>query len=197
MSYRPIGGDPWWLARCKYKGGVKRYGGFPGGFLERARALLGVSIDDPVLHVCGGLSRLYPYAGGFGPNDCTLDLDPATQPDFLQDVRAPLPRGFKAMLADPPYGPEEARQYRPGEAAYPKPMVLLRNMLEAVEPGRRVGFLHVLPPQPPKGTRFIACTPVLTGFNQRVRVYSVYERGGAAIAAVKTSEPAILPDVAA
>src|SRR6185503_8840943 len=80
VSYRPIT-DVWLLARCKYKGGVKRYGGYLGGFPERARALLGVTINQPVLHVCGGLARLYPYRGGFGENDKTLDLDPNVNPD--------------------------------------------------------------------------------------------------------------------
>jgi hypothetical protein len=42
-----------------------------------ARVLIGCGINDPVPHVCGGMARYYPYAGGFGPNDKTLDLDPA------------------------------------------------------------------------------------------------------------------------
>lgn len=80
-SYRPIC-DTWLLARPK----VKYYGAFPSGFLERARALLGVSYSDPVLHVCGGSVRDYPFRG-MGPNDRTLDLDPDLKPDFLFDAR--------------------------------------------------------------------------------------------------------------
>lgn len=85
MSYRPIC-DTWILARSK----TKYYGSYPAGFLHRARALLGVGPADSVLHICGGKVREYPYRG-FGPNDRTLDLDPACQPDFLQDCRDPLP----------------------------------------------------------------------------------------------------------
>lgn len=81
MSYRPIA-DVWILARPK----VKYFGSFPSGFLERARALMGVSTFDPVLHVCSGKIRDYPFRG-LGPNDRTLDLDPALQPDFLMDAR--------------------------------------------------------------------------------------------------------------
>lgn len=81
MNFRPIT-DVWLLARPK----VRYYGAYPSGFLERARALLGVSIEDPVLHVCGGRVRDYPFRG-FGPNDRTVDLDPALAPDFLLDVR--------------------------------------------------------------------------------------------------------------
>lgn len=71
MSYRPIT-DVWFLARAKLKGGKKYYGAYLGGFPERARALLGCRLNDPVLHVCGGCARDYPYRRGFGPNDRTL-----------------------------------------------------------------------------------------------------------------------------
>jgi hypothetical protein len=80
-SYRPIT-DFWLLGRPK----VKYYGAYPAGFLERARALLGVGYTDQVLHVCGGRVRDYPFRG-FGPNDRTIDLDPALAPDFQMDVR--------------------------------------------------------------------------------------------------------------
>lgn len=116
MSYRPIT-DVWILARSK----VKYYGAYPAGFLHRARALLGVSPDDAILHVCGGKVRDYPYRG-LGPNDRTLDLDPACQPNFLQDARDALPRRactcvgyachephlWDAVLIDRPYTPEDA-----------------------------------------------------------------------------------------
>lgn len=81
MSYRPIT-DVWVLARPK----VKYFGSFPSGFLERARALMGVSPFDPVLHVCSGKIRDYPFRG-VGPNDFTLDLDPDQRPDFHMDAR--------------------------------------------------------------------------------------------------------------
>lgn len=86
MSYRPIT-DVWML--CRGKTGY--YGTFPAGFLERARFLLGVTIFDPVLHVCGGKVKDYqsgPMKGkGLGPNDRTVDLDPDLDPDFCLDVR--------------------------------------------------------------------------------------------------------------
>lgn len=88
-SYRPIGGDPWILARPKLKDGLKYYGAYPAGFLWRARSLLGIHFTDPLLHVCGG--HVKSYAGdseGLGPNDKTIDLEPKTNPDFLMDVRS-------------------------------------------------------------------------------------------------------------
>ncbi len=175
MSYRPIT-DVWFLARAKLRGGVKYYGAYLGGFPERARALLGVTIDDPVLHVCGGMARLYPYAGGFGMNDKTLDLDPNTEPDYPQDARDAFPSGFKAFLMDPPYSPEDSIHYTPGLSAYPKPNVLIGNALEALPVGGRVGLIHYQLPANPKNAKFVAAVGILCGFNNRIRVYSVFEK---------------------
>lgn len=85
MSYRPIT-DVWILARAKLRDGHKYYGAYPAGFLHRARHMLGVRPCDPVLHVCSGKVDKNLYSG-FGPNDKTLDLDPALNPDFHIDAR--------------------------------------------------------------------------------------------------------------
>lgn len=204
-SYRPIT-DTWILARAKLKNGRRYYGAYPGGFPERARALLGVTLADPVLHVCGGCIRDYPYKGAFGPHDRTLDMDPALEPDFLQDARKPFPPPqsltpgeaasgleplvgylpgvgrvghlWPAILMDPPYSEPDAEHYAPGASAYPSPNLLLKNALEAVRVGGRVGLLHYVLPQPPRGmdVRFVACISVYVGFNNRVRCFSVFER---------------------
>ena len=176
MSYRPIT-DIWFLARAKLKDGRKYYGAYLGGFPERARALLGVTISQPVLHVCGGMARHYPYAAGFGPNDKTLDLDPACEPDYLQDARTTLPAGFDAMLIDPPYSVQDSEHYSAagGSAAYPTPNELVRNALNALNIGQRVGIIHYMLPQA-KNARFVACVGVVCGFNNRIRVYSVWEK---------------------
>lgn len=177
MSYRPIT-DVWFLARAKLKGGRKYYGAYLGGFPERARALLGVTINDPVLHVCGGMARHYPYAGGFGPNDRTLDLDTGVKPDYIADAADgdDYPRGFKAILADPPYSEDDADHYTPGRAKYPSPGLIVRNAIGALEPGQRIGIIHYLLPKPPANARFVAAVGVLCGFNNRIRIYSVFEK---------------------
>ena len=194
MSYRPIT-DVWILARPK----VRYYGAYPNGFLERARALLGVTPLDPVLHVCGGRAREYPAKPrGFGPNDRTLDLDPALEPDYLQAATDPLPAvafdmgaapGWPALLADPPHTETDAEHYAPGRAAFPRANVILKHMLAVVRPGGRVGMLHYVLPQPPReGVRFVACVGVVCGFNNRMRTFSVFERevGSAASEGVVT-----------
>lgn len=224
MSYRPIT-DVWILARPK----VKYYGAYPNGFLERARALLGVTPLDPVLHVCGGMARQYPAKPrGFGPLDKTLDLDAKLSPDYIQAATDPLPwmrrqdEPWPALIADPPYTEDDAAHYdanqlsgaeraeiaakileplhnlKPGtpehaeaaalameqleEAAkavkdFPAANRILRNMLDRVRPGGRVGMLHYILPQPPReGVRFVACVGVIVGYNNRMRVFSVFEK---------------------
>jgi hypothetical protein len=175
VSYRPIT-DVWFLARARLKGGATYYGAYLGGFPERARALLGATIGEPVLHVCGGCARLYPYAGGFGNHDKTLDLNRALKPDYLQDAREAYPHGFKAMLADPPYSADEAEHYTPGRSAYPAPNVIVRNAIAALKVGHRVGIIHYLLPKAPANARFVAAVGVMCGFNNRIRCYSVFEK---------------------
>jgi hypothetical protein len=173
----------WILARPK----VPYYGAYPSGFLERARALLGITPFDALLHVCGGAARLYPAKPrGFGPSDRTLDLDAALKPDYVQSAADRLPAydgsfdpllGWPALLADPPYTEQDAAHYTPGAAVYPAPNVVLKRMLEAVRPGGRVGLLHYVIPRPPAtGNRFVAVVGVFCGFGNRMRAFSVFER---------------------
>jgi hypothetical protein len=176
-TYRPIC-DVWILARSK----VPYYGAYPNGFLERARVLLGVSPIDTMLHVCGGRAKDYPAWSKLCPRDKTLDLDERTQPDFLQDARLPLPKtpafhDWDAILCDPPYTVKDAEQYAVHVTLMPTPNALLRNALAAVRPHGRVGMLHYILPQPPReGVKFLACVGVIVGFNNRMRVFSVFER---------------------
>lgn len=176
-NYAPITGHIF-CVRPKLKGGVKYYGAYPAGFLEKARVFLGVHIDDPVLHICAGYAHLYPYARGFGPNDKRLDLNPECAPDYLQDARDPYPKGFKAILADPPYSEPDAAHYPPGAACYPKPRMILCNALRALEVGQRVGILHYVIPRPPHDipVKFVAKLNVSLGYDNRDRVYSVFEK---------------------
>jgi hypothetical protein len=191
MGYRPCT-DFWFLARCKYKNGVKRFGGYLGGFPERARVLIGCPISEPLLHVCGGLAKLYPYQRAIGEFDRTMDLDPDCKPDFLKDCRdkewpirfidstAKLPfestNCWGGILIDPPYGEVEARQYPPGEEKYPNPNQLVQTAINTLRVGYKVGIIHYLLPKCPKNAKFVACVGICCGFNNRIRCLSVYER---------------------
>lgn len=196
MSIRPVT-DLWICARPK----VKRYGSYPSGFLSRARALLGVQITHPVLHLPGGAIRDYPFYG-LGPNDKTVDLDPSVNPDFCFDVREigvnpgdiyPFPSGMQvdvgpnglqlapyelwsAVLIDLPYTEDDAEEYPPGSSTFPEIGDILKRALTLVPPGGRVGVLDYVCPRPPKDALFTALVAVSTGFGQRMRAYSVFER---------------------
>lgn len=195
MSYRPIC-DTWILARSK----TKYYGAYPAGFLHRATALLGVDVDAYVLHVCAGLVRNYPYRG-LGPNHKTLDLNPLTKPDYLQDAREPFPeacfdgdhdkgctrtggllhRAWDAVLIDRPYTEDDADKYIPwglgqGRGVLPPVNLLLRHGIAVVPVGGRVGILDYLWPQPPKNAIEVAVIGVGTGRNSRARWFTVFER---------------------
>ena len=177
MSYRPIT-DTWILARPK----AYYYGAYPLGFLERARALLGVSIQDSVLHICSGMIVRYPYRG-FGKADETLDLDRRLNPDHCQDCRSPWPQnslgaGWRAILADPPYTEDDAAHYEPGALKLPSARELVVLAADALRVGGRFGLLHYIWPKPPKNMRSVAAISVLMGFNNRIRIYSVYEKTG-------------------
>lgn len=173
MNYRPIT-DVWVLTRSR----VHFYGAYPFGFLSRARALLGVGPDDCVLHLCAGKIREYPYAG-LGPNDLTLDLDPSLGPSMVWDVRNPLVGDWgniKAVLADPPYTLEDADHYAVPRSFLPTVIDIFARADEVLAVGGRVGILHYIWPRPPKNFRNVAVVSVLVGFNNRGRVYSVYEK---------------------
>lgn len=188
MSYRPIC-DTWILARPKLKPGKQYYGSYPAGFPERARFLLGASITDPVLHACGGHARHYLYPGGFGQRDKTLDIDPLTEPDYLQDARDPWPSRhvegnvntyWRYILIDPPYSTDDATRYRCGPSVLPTPHQLLSRALEVLEIGGRVGILHYQWAQQPRGFKESlknrAVITVYVGQANKARVFSVFER---------------------
>jgi hypothetical protein len=179
MGYRPIT-DFWFLTRAKLKDGRKYYGAYLGGFPERARVLVGTPLSESLLHVCGGMAKYYPYKRGFGLLDKTLDLDPATNPDFCWNALDPLPLNdgklWDGILIDPPYSEEDSEHYVPGKANYPSPGKLVANALLSVKPGGRVGIIHYAIPRMPKNAVFVACVGVACGFQNRIRVYSVFER---------------------
>jgi tRNA G10 N-methylase Trm11 len=102
-----------------------------------------------------------------------------THPDLIADcTRVPLPdNNFSAALCDAPYTQDDAEHYR--VKTLPSPNELLKEAVRLVKPGGRVGFLHYICPHPPKNVKFVACVGVLVGFNNRVRIYSVFEKEAA------------------
>jgi hypothetical protein len=179
MSYRPIT-DVWILARSK----VKYFGAYPAGFMSRARDLLGCTLNDEVLHICGGKVREYPFKG-VGPNDITMDLDPDMKPDYLLDAGDPASYSLissehsqiQGVLADPPYTPEYATNYRPGAAKFPTGADIVKHSINILPIGGRVGILSLhWPRYPKKLARQVALAAVYVGNGNLGRTFAVYER---------------------
>jgi len=179
MSFRPIA-DVWILARSK----VKYFGAYPAGFLSRARDLLGVGINDQVLHVCAGKVRDYPLKG-FGKNDLTMDLDLKLRPDILLDASAPesyflafdLYPQIQAILADPPYTREFAKEYAPGQKHFVSADEIVRHSINVLPIGGRVGVLSLhWPRYPKKLARQVCIVGVLVGNGNLGRWFAVFER---------------------
>jgi hypothetical protein len=112
-----------------------------------------------------------------------LSGDPISPPSIrtITKVCGPPPENqlWPAALIDRPYTLEDAQKYLDGQgpAVLPDINDLLKRTLSLVVPGGRVGVLDYIWPQPPKkGVRCVAAISVLVGFNNRVRLYSVYER---------------------
>lgn len=185
-NYRPIC-DNWILARAKLKDGKKYYGAYPGGFPERARVLIGCPLDIPMLHVCGGMARYYPYRRGFGVRDKTMDLNPDCNPDFLMDCREKIwpdkwvesessAWWWGGILIDPPYSEEDAAKYVVGADKYPNPRQLVATAINTLRVGYRVGILHYRWPRPPTNAICVAKIDVTVGYENRSRIFAVYER---------------------
>lgn len=196
MSYRPIT-DKWILARAKLKpnaDGSKRsyYGAYLGGFPERARVIIGCALDQPLLHVCGGMARFYPYKRGFGINDRTMDLSKVCEPDFLMDCRKTdwpshwtdstaiahqnATNHWGGILIDPPYSEADAERYAPGALQYPKPNQLVQTAINTLRVGYKVGIIHYIWPACPKNAIEVAAIAVSCGRNNRERIFVCYER---------------------
>lgn len=148
--------------------GYAVFGRYPRGWLRwvlRTR-LLGDVARDEVLHVCSGtlLERW------------TIDVRHEARPR-VQAAGDELPfrdASFRAVLMDPPYSDEHAKNlYR---TKNPKPAWLLGEAARVVMPGGRIGILHVAVPFSPEGCRFVRTRQVTTGPGFRARTFTVYER---------------------
>jgi hypothetical protein len=143
------------------------WGAFPKGFLRVAARMLRAQPDE-ILHLCSG-----SVAPGHGTR---VDVRAEASPDVRADARR-LPfrdASFKAVLIDPPYTVEYARDLYACE--YPRPSHLLAEASRVVKPCGRVGILHFLVPMSPAGLQLETVRGVTTGAGYRIRAFSVYQR---------------------
>jgi len=194
--------DYWILARCKHG----YFGGYPAGFLERARwVMLGGDYHAPVWHIPGGMAHKYNGAGGmplkgYGPDDLRIDLDPNCDPDICMDIRK-LSGSFgkisseqggrrlfcdenqtiypapKGIIVDRPYTPAYADKYAPGQAVFPDLNKLVSDCLDLIDGAGPAGVLDFLIPSARKvNAKCLARIAVDTGDNMQIRSFTVWRR---------------------
>jgi hypothetical protein len=153
--------------------GFAVFGRFPKGWLRHILKLqlLGPVGRHQILHVCSGtLSATESW---------TVDVRPQARPRVVADGCA-LPfrdASFPAVLLDPPYSDQYARNLYGVEN--PRPSRLLREAARVVQPGGRIGLLHVAIPFAPPGCRLVKIYGVTMGVGFRIRAFTVYEREAA------------------
>jgi hypothetical protein len=150
--------------------GFAVFGQFPYGFLNDVVRLkmLGDVNRDEVLHVCSGT---------LGPRErWTVDMRPAAKPTVIARGQALpfLDSTFKAVMIDPPYTEEYARNLYRSE--FPRPSHLLREAARVVRHGGRIGLLHIAVPITPEGCEFVSSFGVVPGPGFRIRAFTIYQR---------------------
>ena len=155
--------------------GFAVFGRYPKGFLNHVlrTELLGTRRRDDILHVCSG--TLGPY------ERWSVDLRHEARP-LVQATGAELPfrdGSFPAVMLDPPYSDEYAKNLYGVEN--PRPSWLLREAARVVEPGGRIGILHVAVPFAPPGCKLRMVYGISTGVGFRIRAFTVYEREQAGV----------------
>jgi hypothetical protein len=150
--------------------GFAVFGRFPKGWLRHILKLelLGPVKRDELLHVCSGT---------LGPEErWTVDLRLEANPRVVANGTA-LPfrnSTFRAVLLDPPYSDQYARNLYGTEN--PRPSWLLKEAARVVVPSGHVGILHVAVPFAPPNCRLVACWGVTTGVGFRIRCLTVYQK---------------------
>lgn len=150
--------------------GFAVFGRYPKGFLDHVVKAhwLGRIRRDEILHVCSGtLSEAEAW---------TVDVRPQARPRIQADGKA-LPfraATFKAVMMDPPYSDEYARNLY--GLANPRPSWLLREAARVVIPGGRIGLLHVAVPFAPPNCFLVDVWPVTTGVGFRIRAFTIFQR---------------------
>jgi len=155
--------------------GFAVFGQFPSGFLRDVvrLELLGAVHRDEILHVC---------SGALGPVErWTVDMRPAARSSVIARGEA-LPfidASFRAVMIDPPYTEEYARNLYRSES--PRPAHLLREAARVVRPGGRIGLLHIAVPITPDGCEFVTSFGVVPGPGFRIRAFTIYQRNQATL----------------
>lgn len=150
--------------------GFAVFGQFPSGWLDDVVRLqmLGPVERHEILHVCSGtLGHREQW---------TVDMRPSARPSVVAKGEA-LPfrdATFKAICIDPPYTEAYAKNLYRSE--FPRPSHLLKEAARVVQPGGRIGMLHIAVPISPAGCDFVTSFGVVPGPGFRIRAFTIYQR---------------------
>ncbi len=157
-----------WVMGNDYRVSSGYYGGYPATYLKRVYALFGDKKNT--LHLFSGKVDTTVFPGK------TVDLDPATEPDYLDDAQTlngvPLER-VDLVLCDPPYSVEDAEHYMPTMVKRNKVFAALKRL----PPGAVVVWLDQVSPMYSKEWFKVAGhIGMVKSTNHRFRVVTFYER---------------------
>lgn len=165
-TFHPVH-DFWFLARSQ-KG---YYGGYPEGFLRRAKIVMG---HGKMLHLCSGTVQ---EDRAYGNRDKTLDIRKDVGADYVRDATNTKfdAESFRLILLDPPYTEGDAEHYGTG---CPEVKDLMTEAFRICKRNGRIGLLHYIVPRVPRGydAELLGLFGVMVGFGNRVRVLTVFRK---------------------
>lgn len=166
-----IGGDGrvigMWIMGNDYRVKSGYYGGYPAGYLKRIRALF--PDKKNVLHLFSGKVDLVAFPGK------TVDIDPDTNPDYLDDAQRLLSvpiEEFDIVLCDPPYSVEDCDHY---QTTMIKRNVVMSTLGNRLNSGTHVVWLDQVLPMFRKDQFAIeAIIGMVKSTNHRFRVITIF-----------------------
>ena len=153
-----------WYCGTKWKPS-SYWGQFPGNFLDRIMVMFPT---ERMLHLCSG----HAYVKGA----VNVDILPTPARDIQADAAAlPFAEGsFAVVLIDPPYSEEDSVRY--GVKRLVSSVDVLRESQRVLVPG---GYLLWLDERYPsyrrKDWHLVGVIGVVTGFERRVRLLSIFK----------------------
>ena len=158
-----------WIMGNNYQVKSTYYGGYPGGYLRRIKALFPDRLN--VLHLFSGKVDTAIFPGK------TVDINAANNPDYIDDAQSllnvPLST-FDLVLADPPYSVEDCDHYQTTMIKRNKVMKALGNGLAS---GSYIVWLdQVLPMYRKDEFSLEAVIGMCKSTNHRFRMITIFRK---------------------
>jgi hypothetical protein len=158
-----------WQGGHDYKNRAVLYGTYPPRLLDRLMSLFPDIAPKDTLHVfAGAVPKHYGLR---------VDINPALKPDIVanaEHLSRHLKRKFKLVVADPPYGPAQAKHYG---TSMPNRRLVLREIAKVTEPDGFLAWLDVMVPMyRKKEWNYIGQIYYSRSVNQNVRLWSLFRR---------------------